>query len=70
MKTGFHVNQKLPLTYNGENVQSITTSFLIGALLNLQVTRTAIKSQMCLILGQVGLVTLELLALERRKIFP
>ena len=29
---GFHGNQKLSLTYNGENVvRSITTSFLIGA---------------------------------------
>ena len=44
--SGFHGNRKLPLTYNGENVvRSISTSFLIGASSNLQVTRTAIKSR-------------------------
>ena len=69
--SGFHGNRKLPLTYNGENVvRSITTSFLIGALLNLQVMRTSIKSWTISISGQIGPFTLELLALERQKIFP
>ena len=35
--SGFHGKPKLPLTYNVENVvRSITTSFLVGALSNLQ----------------------------------
>ena len=52
--SGFHGNRKL-LTYNGENVvQSITNSFFIGALSNLQVMRTSIKSQTSLISGQIG----------------
>ena len=68
--SGFHDNRKLPLTYNGENiVRSVTTSFLIGASSNLQVTRTSIKSRTSSISGQIGLFTLVLLALERRKIF-
>ena len=54
--------------YNGENVvRSITTSFLIGASSNLQVMRTSIKYQTSSISGQIGLFTLELLALERQK---
>ena len=69
--SGFHGNRKLPLTYNRENVvRSITTSFFIGATSNLQVTRTSIKSLTSSILVQIGLFTLELLTLERRKIFP
>ena len=69
--SGFHGNRKLPLPYNGENVvRSIITSFLIGASSNLQVTRTSIQSQTSSILGQIGLFTLELPALERRNIFP
>ena len=64
-KPGFHSNQKLPLTYNGENVVwRITTSFLIRSSSVLQVTRTAITSRMNLISGQIGLFTLELFALE------
>ena len=71
MKTGFNGNRKLPLTYNGENVVLwITPSFLIGALLNLQVTRTSKKSWTSSISGQIRLFTLELLALERQKFFP
>ena len=69
--SGFHGNQKLPLTYNGENVvRSITTSFLTGASSNLEVTTTSIKSRTSSILGQIGLFTFGLLALERRKFFP
>ena len=69
--SGFHDNQKLSLTYNGENVvRSITTSFLVGASSILQVTRTSIKPGISSISGQIGLFTLESLALERRKIFP
>ena len=69
--SGFHGNRKLPLTYNGENVvRSITTSVLIGNSSNLQITKTAIKSRISSISGQIGLVGLELPALEQRKIFP
>ena len=67
----FHGNRKLPLTYNRENiVRSIITSFFIRASSNLQVTRPSLKSQTSSISGQIGLFTLELLALERRKTFP
>ena len=53
--TGFHGNRKFPLTYDGENVvRSITTSFLIGASSNLQVTRTSIKSRINSISGHFG----------------
>ena len=70
VNSGFHGNRKLPLTCNGKNVRLITTSLLIVALSNLQVTRTSIKSRPSSISGQIGLSTLELLALERRNIFP
>ena len=44
-------------------------SFLMGSSLNLQVRRTGIKSWMSWILGQIRLFALELLALERQKMF-
>ena len=50
-------------------VRSIATSFWIGCSSNLQVTRIAIKSRISLISGQIGLFSLELLALERWNIF-
>ena len=52
IKTGFHGNQILPLTYNRENVVSmIAPSFFIGSSSYLQVIRTGIKSQTSLISG-------------------
>ena len=67
--SGFHGNQKLPLTYNGKNVRALRPSLLIGDL-NMQVTRTGTKSRKVPIFGQIRLFTLELLALERQYIFP
>ena len=65
----FHGNWQFPYTYNGKNVvQRIETSFLIRSLLNLQVTRTTIKSTT--ILSQIRLFASQLLALEWWKIFP
>ena len=64
--SGFHGNQKLPLTYNEKNVvRSITNSVLIRASSNLHVRRTSINSRTGLISGQIRLFTLELLTLER-----
>ena len=54
----------------GNIVRSVTTSFFIGASSNLQITRTSIKARTSSILGQIGQFTLDLLALERLKIFP
>ena len=51
--------------YNGENlVTTLTSSFLIGSSLFLQVTRTTIKSRMGLKFGKIGPKTYELAALE------
>ena len=62
---GYHGNRKLPLTYNGQNcVPAFSQWPLIRSLSNLQVTRTGIKSRMSSNLGQVGLFTTELFALE------
>ena len=47
------------------DVSSFSQSPLIRYLSNLQVRRTGIKAQMNLNLGRIGLVTLELFALER-----
>ena len=69
--SGVHGNRKPPLTYNGENdVSTFSRSFLIGSFLNLQVTRTCIKSRMSSNFGQIRPLTLELAALERLKNFP
>ena len=55
-----HGNRKLPLTYNGENDDSmLTPSDLIRSLSNLQVTRTGIKSWMSSNFGQIGPLPLE-----------
>ena len=52
-------------------VRMIVPSFLIGSSLNLQVTRTGIKSQTSSILAKLfRLFALELLALERQNFFP
>ena len=68
--SGFHGNRKPPLTYNGENdVSTFSRLFLIRSFLNLQVTRTCIKSRTSSNFGQIGLLTTELAAL-RSKNFP
>ena len=63
IKTGCHDYQELQLTYNGEHsVSTFSQSFLIGSSLNLQVSKTGIKSQ-------IESLTSVLLALEHWKIF-
>ena len=47
----------------------LARSFLIESSSKLLVTRTCIKARMSLISGQIGLLTLELLALEWRKFY-
>ena len=60
-----HGNQKLPLTYNGENgVSTFSQSFWIGSSPNLQVSRTGIKSQMSSNSSRIGSFTKVLRALE------
>ena len=69
--SGFHGNRKPPLTYNGENgVSTFSRLLLIRSFLYLQVTRTCIKSRMSFNFGQIGILTMELAALERLKSFP
>ena len=51
-------------------VDMTAPSFLIGSSPVLLVTRTGITSWMSLILGQIGLIAFELLALERQNFFP
>ena len=65
IKTGYHGNSKLLVTYNGKCVSMFSQSPLIRSLSNLQVTRTGIKSQMSLNLGLIGLFTTKLFVLER-----
>ena len=66
-----HGNRKPPLTYNGENgVSTFSRLLLIRSILYLQVMRTCIKSWMSSNLGQIGLLTTELAALERLKNVP
>ena len=63
--SGFHGNRKPPLTYDGENdVSTFSRLFLIQSFLNLQVTRTCIKSWTSSNFGQIGPLTTELAALE------
>ena len=57
-----------PVTYNRENyIITFSRLFLIGSFSYLQVMRTCIKAWMCLNLGQIPLLTMELAALERLK---
>ena len=66
-----HGNRKSPLTYNRENgVSTFSRLLLIWSFLYLQVTRTCIKSRMSSNFGQIGLLTMELAALEHLKNFP
>ena len=65
--SGFHGNRKRPLTYNGENyISTFSLLFLIRSFLNLQVTRTGIKSQTSSNFSQIGPLPTELGALERQ----
>ena len=69
--SGVHGSRKPPLTYNGENGVSIFSRLLlIRSFLYLQVTRTCIKSRTSSNFGQIGPLTTELTALERKKKFP
>ena len=66
-----HGNRKPTLTYNGENgVSTFSWLFLIRSFLNLQVTRTCLKSRMSSNFGQIEPLNTELVALERQKYFP
>ena len=60
------------LPFNGEKnvVSSFSQSPLIGSLSNLQVMRTSIKARTSSNLGQIGLFTQELFALEHRFLIP
>ena len=51
-------------------MNTIASSFLIESSLNLQVTRSGITSRRISMSGQIGLLALELLALERRAFSP
>ena len=63
--------RKAPLTYNGENgVSTFSQLLLIRSFLYLQVTRTCIKSRTSSNFGQIGLLTIELAALEHLENFP
>ena len=63
--SGVHGNRKPPLTNNGENsVSTFSRLLLIRSFLYLQGTRTCIKSRTSLNFGQIGLLTMELAALE------
>ena len=69
--SGFHGNRKLPLAYNEENgVSTFSWLLLIRSFLYLLVTRTCIKSRTSLNFGQIGLLTVELAALEHLKNCP
>ena len=69
--SGDHGNKKPPLTYNGENgVSTFSRLLLIRSFLYFQVTRACIKSRTSLNFGQIGLLNMELAALERLKKFP
>ena len=69
--SGVHGNRKPPLTFNGENGDStFSWLLLIRSFLNLQLTRTCLKSRMVSNFGQIGPLTTELTALERQKHFP
>ena len=52
-----------------KDVSSFSQSPSIGSLSNLQVTRTGVKARMSSNLGQIGLFTLALFALERGIVF-
>ena len=63
------LQQKTPLTYNGENgVSTFSRLILIRSFLYLQVTRTSIKSLTSSNFGQIGPLTTKLAVLERLNI--
>ena len=63
-------SKKIPMDLQWENaVSMLAGSFLIELSSKLLVTRPGIKARTSLILGQIRLLTLELLALEWRKFY-
>ena len=69
--SGVHGIRKPPLTYNGENgVSNFSRLLLIQSFLYLQVTRTCIISRTSSNFSQIGLLTMEIAALELQKYFP
>ena len=69
--SGVHGNRKPLLTYNGEKgVSTFSWLLLIRSFMYLQVTRTCIKSRTSSNFGQIGLLTMDLAALERLNNFP
>ena len=66
-----HGNRNPPLTLCGKYVSTFSRLLLIlRSFLYLQVTRTCIKSRTRSNFGQIGLLTMELAALEHLKTFP
>ena len=66
--SGVHDNRKPPLTYNEENgVSTVSRLLLIRSFFYLKVTRTCIKSRTSSNFGQIGPLTMELVALELLK---
>ena len=61
-----HFGSCLPFRREKNDVSTFSQSPLIGSLSNLQVIRTDIKARSSSNLGQIGLFTLELFALEHR----
>ena len=63
-------SKKFPIDlYWDIGVSMLARSFLIESSSKLLVTRTGIKARTSLISGRIRLFTLELLALERRKLY-
>ena len=60
----------MPLSGEKNDVSKFSQSSLIGSLSNLQIPRTGIKARMNSKLGRIGLVALELFALEHGNFFP
>ena len=65
-----HLGVACPSTVKKNDVSSFSQSPLIGSLSNLQVMRTGIKARTSSNLGQIGLFTEELFALEHRFLIP
>ena len=60
----------MPFSGEKNDVSSFSQSPLIGSLSNLQVMRTGIKARTSSNLGQIGLFTFELFALEHGFLIP
>ena len=64
------IGSKLWFPWKKKSPHWLIMGFLIRSFLYLQATRTCIKSRRILNLGQIGLLTMELAALECLKNFP